>query len=202
MDFDHFSIRQGHLGVRPLIPSDVAWLTRWLNDPKVLAYYEGRDHPQSPELIRQRFLTKSGEPILGCLVTWRQDPAGYAQIYPLDDQAAYHFQEPQDGAWGMDLFIGETRLWGCGIGTQLVSALSEALFQQMGADRILIDPQVNNPRAVHVYQKCGFRIKRRLVRHELHEGRWEDCWLMEKTAPRADAPSRSASHRSPDADRG
>ncbi len=202
MDIHHFSIRKGDLGVRPLIPSDAVYLTRWLNDPTVLEYYEGRDKPQSPELVRQRFLTKSGEPVLACLVSWRHAPVGYAQIYPLDEEAAQAYQEPSEGAWGMDLFLGETHLWGCGIGTELVSALSEALFHHMGACRILIDPRVNNPRAVHVYQKCGFCVKRRLIRHELHEGHLEDCWLMEKTAPTADAPSRNASHRNQGADRG
>ena len=28
--------------------------------------------------------------------------------------------------------------------------------------------------------KAGFRIVRALPEHELHEGKMEDCWLMEK----------------------
>ena len=40
-------------------------------------------------------------------------------------------------------------------------------------------PHKNNPRAIRAYQKSGFRIIEDLPEHELHEGKKEDCYLME-----------------------
>lgn len=174
-----FTIDDGDLTVRPLAAADAPWLLRWLNDPAVLAYYEGRDTAHTDTMIREHFLTKTGDPVLGCLVLWQDNPIGYIQVYPIDDEEQRGYGlTPEDGSWGMDLFIGESQRWGQGIGTRLVSQVSQQLFIQRRAQRILIDPRVNNPRAVHVYQKCGFVIVKRLPAHEMHEGTAEDCWLM------------------------
>lgn len=37
-------------------------------------------------------------------------------------------------------------------------------------------------RAIRCYEACGFRKVKRLPAHELHEGQWKDCWLMEYQA--------------------
>ena len=37
---------------------------------------------------------------------------------------------------------------------------------------------------IRAYQKAGFRIVKSLPGHELHEGKMEDCWLMEKVLQR------------------
>ncbi|NMP21027.1 GNAT family N-acetyltransferase [Sulfobacillus harzensis] len=185
-----FPIESDGLSFRPMTMADVDDTSAWLTTPEVLAYYEGRDRPQSPDLVRQRYLPKQGEPVQALIVWWKGRRIGYVQVYPLDDKAAAQYQEPADDTWGMDLFIGEPALWGQGLGTRLVNAITDSLFHHMGARRILIDPRVNNPRALHVYQKCGFRILKRLPSHEFHEGIWQDCVLMEKAAISA-APSRN-----------
>ena len=48
------------------------------------------------------------------------------------------------------------------------------------ADVILLDLHKGNPHAIRAYEKEEFRIVKPLPAHELFEGRWEDCWLMEK----------------------
>jgi RimJ/RimL family protein N-acetyltransferase len=79
----------------------------------------------------------------------------------------------------MDQFIGVPDIWGQGIGTQLVFTVSRHLLQNKQAQRVVVDPRVDNPRAIHVYEKCGFHTVRRLLRHEWHEGTYHDGWLME-----------------------
>ncbi|MCL5116506.1 MAG: acetyltransferase [Firmicutes bacterium] len=178
-----FPLTAGSLTIRPLIPEDVAPLRRWLTTPEVLAYYEGRDRPHTEEMVRERYLSKTGEPVQGLLILWWDAPAGYLQVYPLSmaDCVAYGY-EPGLSVFGMDLFIGEPSLWNQGIGTAVVMEAAHALFTRGGAQRLVVDPRVENDRAVHVYKKCGFAIQKRLVRHEHHEGAWHDCWLMEKRA--------------------
>ena len=52
-------------------------------------------------------------------------------------------------------------------------------LQEAGAAAVILDPHANNPRALRCYEACGFRKVKFLPQHELHEGVWEDCWLME-----------------------
>lgn len=53
------------------------------------------------------------------------------------------------------------------------------LIQQKQADMVVMDPQIKNVRAIHCYEKCGFSKIKMLPKHELHEGEYRDCWLME-----------------------
>ena len=44
-----------------------------------------------------------------------------------------------------------------GYGTEALKRSVEYGFQDLGLRRIYLAVYVNNPRAVHVYEKCGFR---------------------------------------------
>ena len=44
-----------------------------------------------------------------------------------------------------------------GYGTEAVSATTEYGFRQVGLKRIFLRTNPDNSRAIHVYQKCGFR---------------------------------------------
>ena len=66
---------------------------------------------------------------------------------------------------------------------QLVAAQDEIvnpshLFEAKGADWVILDPHVDNARAIRAYEKCGFRKIKLLPEHEWHEGKYVDCWLM------------------------
>lgn len=43
------------LEIRELLESDKLFLVKWLNDPLVLQYYEGRDNPHDTEMVNQNF---------------------------------------------------------------------------------------------------------------------------------------------------
>lgn len=48
----------------------------------------------------------------------------------------------------------------------------------MAPHAVVVDPRVNNQRAIRVYQKCGFQILKRLPQWEFHETESHDCYLM------------------------
>lgn len=175
-------LSRGDLEIRPLTDEDGPILHKWLNDPRVLAYYEGRDKPHDMEMVRERFLSKTDlNDVLGCLVTWKGLSVGYVQVYPVFGEKFKSYGYPQNyRIYGMDQFLGVPDLWNKGIGTLLVDALVDWLFQACKADRVVMDPRVENKRAIHVYEKCGFRKVQLLPQRELHEGKHHDCWLMEK----------------------
>ncbi len=55
----------------------------------------------------------------------------------------------------LDLFIGDTRYLGKGLAHIMIQELLQQKF--LHASDIFIDPAVDNPRAIHVYEKAGFK---------------------------------------------
>jgi aminoglycoside 6'-N-acetyltransferase len=163
------------------VPEEYAYLTRWLSDPRVLAFYEGRDHPFTLEMVMQDFdpAANRAEGVIPCLLEYQKIPVGYLQFYPVEGEGRreYQFQEP-GRTWALDLFIGEPQYWNRGLGTTFVRLLLDYLFHRRRADWVILDPHVDNARAIRAYEKCGFRKVKILPGHEWHEGQAVDCWLM------------------------
>lgn len=159
---------------------DYARLSRWLTDERVLAFYEGRDNPFSVEKVREKYAPRvlSAEGVIPCFMVYEGRPVGYLQFYRVEDPCAEYSFDGHGTTYALDLFIGEPDSWGWGIGTQFIRLLLCYLFEQKGAAWVIIDPHVDNPRAIRAYEKCGFRKIKLLTAHEQHEGRMVDCWLM------------------------
>jgi aminoglycoside 6'-N-acetyltransferase len=171
---------EGELRLRRMEDSDADYrrLARWLSDPRVLAYYGGRDDPQSYEQVREKYAPRvlSADRVVPCIMEYAGRAVGYLQYYPAD-AVEYQFGEP-GRLYAVDLFLGEPDEWGRGLGTRFLHRLLIFLFHELGAEWVLIDPHVDNPRAVRAYEKAGFRKVKILPRHEMHEGRLRDSWLM------------------------
>ena len=170
MEFDDFTLT-------PLTAADVPLVVEWRSRPEVYRWYGGR--PVDEEHIRTRHL-ESDEPVHRCIVRYRGDPIGYLQFYEYTDEwkPAVGLAADEE-AWGIDLFIGEPHLHGKGVGTALVRGVAERLAAERGAERVLIDPHVDNQAAIRAYQKAGFRKVRLLPSYERMRGEWKDAWLME-----------------------
>ena len=56
----------------------------------------------------------------------------------------------------MDLFIAYSELWGKGIGTRVVKAMSDYLIHMLGATVVCADPGEENGRSVACWLKAGF----------------------------------------------
>src|SRR5947207_15983482 len=93
----------GDLRVRPLTEADVPSMARWLSDPRVLEFYDGRDQPSDEAAVRARYLLV-GDPVERCVVEEGGTPVGYIQLYR-PDEPAWDLR-PGEVVWAMDLFIG------------------------------------------------------------------------------------------------
>lgn len=170
---------RGPVAVRPLANSDAEFLLKWLTDSRVLEWYEGRDQVFTPARVQEDFYDDSPE--RRCIIEFHSRPVGYVQVYPLDEegQKEYGCSHPDRRVFAMDQFLGEPDCWSQGIGRAFISMLLEYLVREERAEAVVLDPHVNNPRAIRCYEACGFQKIGFLPAHELHEGKMEDCWLME-----------------------
>lgn len=165
--------------IRALRISDEHILARWLTDPTILKYYDGRDNPSSLERVRTRFYKKEDR-VTRCIVEYEHEPIGYMQFYPINDEERVRYGYVNSiNVYGMDQFIGESSYWNKGIGTTLVKMMVAYLTNEVQADKVVMDPQIQNKRALACYVKCGFQEVKHLPLHELHEGERRDCLLME-----------------------
>ncbi|MGD9933285.1 MAG: GNAT family N-acetyltransferase [Dehalococcoidia bacterium] len=166
--------------------ADYACIARWLSDPRVLEWYEGRDSPYDMAMVLAEFGPEgehARDGVLQTIIERDGESIGYLQYYPIGGWAADYEIEDSTDTWAIDLFIGEPEHWSSGIGSALLAALLTHLFEDEGAVRVLIDPRVVNERGIRAYEKAGFRKVKVLREHELHEGRRWDNWLMEALPP-------------------
>ncbi|WP_421385460.1 GNAT family N-acetyltransferase [Bacillus salacetis] len=168
----------GKLTVRKLERKDAALLAKWLSDPRVLEFYEGRDNPFDINKVNEKFFAPEDDE-MRCIIEFGGIEIGYIQFYQLDDETKKVYGYTKEFVYGIDQFIGEKAYWNKGIGTLLVSSMVEFLIENKKAERVVLDPQARNTRAIKCYEKCGFTKVKILPQRELHEGIYQDCWLME-----------------------
>ena len=169
--------------IREMEDSDkeYALLLKWLANPSVNEWYENRAG-LTLDAIRTKYRPRVvGESHVRAAIIERQHkPIGYLQYYETQKEK-YRLKEPvleEPNVWAMDIFIGEPSLFGKGLGSASLELMLRFLFDQKGAKKVIIDPDVRNERAIRAYEKAGFRKLKRLKHWETHLGEPTDAWLM------------------------
>jgi AacA4 family aminoglycoside N(6')-acetyltransferase len=150
--------QDGLVQLRLMTQDDLPMLHTWLNRPHIVAWW-GNEQPSFEEVQAKylpRVLTANNvTPYIGLL---EGRPFAYAQSYvALGSGDGWWEDQTDPGVRGIDQLIAEPELLGRGLGTRLVKALVERLFQDRAVTRIQTDPAPNNARAIRCYEKAGFR---------------------------------------------
>jgi RimJ/RimL family protein N-acetyltransferase len=66
------------------------------------------------------------------------------------------FANEEPGTFCMDLFIADENYLNKGYGTEIVRSFIQYIFGHYPAEKILIDPDIANQRAIRCYEKAGF----------------------------------------------
>lgn len=69
--------QKDNVSVRYVVEEGAPIISKWLTDPEVLQYYEGRDDPQSVEMVLNRFIHNPNGPEKRCLIEFDDVPIGY-----------------------------------------------------------------------------------------------------------------------------
>ncbi len=185
IEFDSPTDAGGDVLVRPMRDelAEYQLVAQWLTDDRVLEWVYGRDNawPLERLLPKYRPRVRRESEVRVCLVEHRGVPVGLIQYYPIQDSdhlAGYGLSQDVD-AWGIDMWIGDPAWWGRGLGPQALRLVVDYLWARNDVHRLVIDPRVDNPRAIRAYEKAGFQKVRVLPQHEFHEGKPRDAWLME-----------------------
>src|ERR1043165_2439471 len=133
----------------PMTAEDSPLIRRWLETPHVR---EGWHDPAEQFEIVSGDL---GHPDMAqFIVVAATRPFAYLQCYNI---GAWHtgFGPQPAGTRGLDQFIGESDMLGCGHGAAFLRRLADALLPH-ATPRVVIDPDPSNARAIRAYEKAGF----------------------------------------------
>ncbi|MGW0365153.1 GNAT family N-acetyltransferase [Streptomyces sp. NPDC002990] len=136
---------------------DLELLTRWMNDPEVAAFWElaGPAAVTAAHLRAQRDGHGSSIPCLGLL---DGTPMSYWEIYraDLDPLSRYYPARPHDT--GIHLLIGDGANRGRGLGTTLLRAVADLVFDNRPrCTRVIAEPDIRNAPSVSAFLNSGFR---------------------------------------------
>jgi aminoglycoside 6'-N-acetyltransferase len=151
------------VALRRARPVDVPALLAILDEPEVAAWWRRDEWERLDETDAVTFVIEVEGRTAGCIQYHEElDPDYYAAAVDLFVSAAVH---------------------GRGVGSDAMRTLIAWLIDERGHHRVTVDPAAANARAIHVYEKLGFRPVGVLRAYERVEGdTWRDALLMDLLA--------------------
>jgi aminoglycoside 6'-N-acetyltransferase len=149
--------------VRPLTGADVPALLGILEEPEVAEWWRRAERERLDERDAVTFAVTLGGVVVGCIQYSEETDPDYFSA-------------------AVDIFVSAT-VHGRGVGSDAMRTLIAWLIDVRGHHRFTVDPAAANARAVHVYEKLGFRPVGVLREYErVAGGSWRDALLMELLA--------------------
>lgn len=142
---------------RPLAVADLPMLAEWLARPHVAEWWD--DAPTAAE-IEEEFGPMIADPTMvqPYVILLDGVPSGYIQSYVAMGAGDGWWEDERDpGTRGIDQFLADPALLGRGVGTRVLRAFVDQLFDDPAVTRVQVDPAPENGRAIRCYEKARFR---------------------------------------------
>ncbi|HET9050149.1 MAG TPA: GNAT family N-acetyltransferase [Candidatus Dormibacteraeota bacterium] len=155
-------IRDGDVALRPMRDDDAdrARYVEWRNRPHVREWWDPDDPPMTLAQVEAEHgpSLKGSGPDRLFIIEVDSVPVGFVQSYPWSayagELADLGLTVP-DGAWGLDIFIGDEAHVGRGVGTRVVRMLGDHLFATEDASALAFGVDLRNLRARRAYERAG-----------------------------------------------
>jgi aminoglycoside 6'-N-acetyltransferase-1b len=145
--------------LRLMTEHDLAMLYEWLNRSHIVEWWGGEEAPTTLADVQEQYLPSvlAQESVTPYIAMLNGEPIGYAQSYvALGSGDGWWEEETDPGVRGIDQLLANASQLGKGLGTKLVRALVELLFNDPEVTKIQTDPSPSNLRAIRCYEKAGF----------------------------------------------
>ncbi|KYO92009.1 Aminoglycoside N(6')-acetyltransferase type 1 [Pseudomonas aeruginosa] len=145
--------------LRLMTEHDLAMLYEWLNRSHIVEWWGGEEARPTLADVQEQYLPSvlAQESVTPYIAMLNGEPIGYAQSYvALGSGDGWWEEETDPGVRGIDQSLANASQLGKGLGTKLVRALVELLFNDPEVTKIQTDPSPSNLRAIRCYEKAGF----------------------------------------------
>ncbi|MEJ1172378.1 GNAT family N-acetyltransferase [Variovorax sp. CCNWLW235] len=145
------------LSFRPLKERDFPMLHEWVLRPHVAQWWS---EPSTLEDIKDEYLpTLDGRSSTKAFIASLDDePIGFIQVYVVQGSGDGWWEDETDaGARGIDQFLADAARLNQGLGTAMIKAFVDRLFQDTAVSKVQTDPSPENARAIRCYRKVGFK---------------------------------------------
>ena len=157
--------------LRPLDMDDLDSFVMWLNDEEVRQYLSIEiplNRIREKEFIEN--LYKRGEDIVLGIVTKKNDQ--------LIGNTALGEVSSTSRCAALGIFIGDKDCWSQGYGTEALRLMLGYGFDQLNLHRIYLTVLEFNARAIHAYEKVGFKREGTFREHFYRNGKYHDVYYM------------------------
>jgi len=149
--------------LRPAAAADAPALLAILGEPEVAQWWRRAEWERLDESDAVTFAIELDGVVVGCIQFNEETDPDYLSA-------------------AVDIFLSGA-VHGRGVGSDAMRTLIAWLIDARGHHRLTVDPAAANARAIHVYEKLGFRPVGVLREYErVADGSWRDALLMELLA--------------------
>ncbi len=180
-------VRDGDLVIRRMRDEadDYNRMVEWTNRPHVRRRWDPDLPTSTLEFIKDEYQpdTVPGAPGTACIIELGDRPVGFIQFYRWSSYAgeAKEVGIPFDErTYGLDVFLGEKDLVDVGVGTRVVTLLSDYLVEKHGASSVALTTDLDNHAAIRCYEKSGFKKVKQVLDLDTYQGERVRAWLMIK----------------------
>jgi RimJ/RimL family protein N-acetyltransferase len=140
----------------PVTDADLPTLREWLDRPHVAEWWDW-DRPVAMAQVHEEFSPSRRDPLVSHYVAWHGGRRiGFIQSYVVAGAGGGWWPDERDpGARGIDQFLADPADLGRGLGTAMISAFVDRLFDDPAVTKVQIDPNPENARAIRCYEKVG-----------------------------------------------
>lgn len=131
-------------------------LDAWLQRPHVSDWWH---EPTAPADLEHHYLpgAMNATSTRAYIAMLDDQPIGFIQSYvALGSGDGWWEQETDPGTRGIDQFLANAEQLGRGLGSAMVNAFVERLFQDPAVTKVQADPSPCNERAIRSYRRAGF----------------------------------------------
>lgn len=151
-----------HIRIATLTENDFPVLHQWLQNKHVREFWDDGD--RTLEQVKNHYKPEEG--IKRYIFFIEDEPAGYFQSYMVDKENEYNSYSLKD-TLGIDFFIGNETFLKKGHAIHVLSCFIKECCVE--ADRVLVDPQPSNAKAIHLYKKYGFsQMAEQIINGRVH----------------------------------
>jgi aminoglycoside 6'-N-acetyltransferase len=143
--------------------TNVPLLFTWFKQPYIATWWqEPTEYGAFNKKWSTRITTKLTEEknsFHGYIMLVNNDPIGYIQYYHITDKDRIGYPPLPKNTVGIDLFIGNPAYLGKKLSVPIITAFISTIviINAPHTTMLIIDPATTNQRAIHVYEKAGFK---------------------------------------------